>query len=137
MASKDDNKNDSYSLENQLHDIHDLTTRIDERVKTIFKQQSESDKKLEKVRDNYNGLMNKMNTIEVHELPCLNKKIIELKDDVEALLEKIQKFESEAKDLKNFKRSTEERIKFACDIIYKILMTIGCGYIGYCLGWNK
>ncbi len=43
MAAKANNSDESNYLESQLHDIHDLTTRIDERVKTIFKLQSETD----------------------------------------------------------------------------------------------
>ena len=144
MAAKANNNDETNSLESKLHDIHDLTTRIDERVKTIFKLQNETDKKLEKVRENYNVLTNKINAIEMHELSFLNTKITDLRDEIdslemdfEALLEKLLKFETDTKDFKNFKRSSEERIKLFVDIFLKILITVACGYIGYCLGWNK
>lgn len=144
MAAKINNNDESNSLESKLHDIHDLTTRIDERVKTIFKLQNETDNKLEKVRDNYNVLTNKINAIEMHELSCLNRKINDLKDEIDSLdadfesvLEKILKYETDTKDFKNFKRSTEERVKLFFDIVFKILIAITCGYISYCLGWNK
>lgn len=144
MAAKANNNDENNPLESKLHDIHDLTTRIDERVKTIFKLQNETDKKLEKVRENYNVLTNKINTIEMHELSCLGKKISDLKDEIDSLemdyenlLDKLLKFETETKDFKNFKRSTEERIKLFFDILFKILIAITCGYISYRLGWNK
>lgn len=144
MAAKANNNDESNSLESKLHDIHDLTTRIDERVKTIFKLQNETDKKLEKVRENYNILTNKINAIEMHELSFLNTKINDLRDEIdslemdfETLLEKLLKFETDTKDFKNFKRSSEEKIKLFVDIFLKVLITVACGYIGYCLGWNK
>lgn len=144
MAAKANNNDESNSLESKLHDIHDLTTRIDERVKTIFKLQNETDKKLEKVRENYNVLTNKINAIEMHELSFLNTKINDLRDEIdslemdfETLLEKLLKFETDTKDFKNFKRSSEEKIKLFVDIFLKVLITVACGYIGYCLGWNK
>lgn len=144
MAAKANNNDESNSLESKLHDIHDLTTRIDERVKTIFKLQNETDKKLEKVRENYNILTNKINAIEMHELSFLNTKINDLRDEIdslemdfESLLEKLLKFETDTKDFKNFKRSSEEKIKLFVDIFLKVLITVACGYIGYCLGWNK
>ena len=144
MAAKTNNNDESNFLESKLHDIHDLTTRIDERVKTIFKLQNETDKKLEKVRENYNVLTNKINAIEMHELSFLNTKITDLRDEIdslemdfEALLEKLLKFETDTKDFKNFKRSSEEKIKLFVDIFLKVLITVACGYIGYCLGWNK
>lgn len=144
MAAKANNNDESNSLESKLHDIHDLTTRIDERVKTIFKLQNETDKKLEKVRENYNVLTNKINAIEMHELSFLNNKISDLRDEIdslemdfESLLEKLLKFETDTKDFKNFKRSSEEKIKLFVDIFLKVLITVACGYIGYCLGWNK
>jgi chromosome segregation ATPase len=144
MAAKANNNDESNSLESKLHDIHDLTTRIDERVKTIFKLQNETDKKLEKVKENYNVLTNKINAIEMHELSFLNNKISDLRDEIdslemdfESLLEKLLKFETDTKDFKNFKRSSEEKIKLFVDIFLKVLITVACGYIGYCLGWNK
>lgn len=149
MVAKKDNNDENnfdnfYQINHYIHEIHDLTTRVDERVKTVFKQLSETDIKLEKLRDNYSVLVTKMNTIEAHELPCINKKILELKSDLEKIadefkshISKLQRFETDTKDLKNFKRSTEDRVKLFIDIAFKIALTIGCSFVAYKLGWNK
>ncbi len=149
MVAKKDNNDENFSdnfyqINHYIHEIHDLTTRVDERVKTVFKQLNETDKKIEKLRDNYSSLVTKINTIELHELPCLNKKIIELKNEFEILssefkecIDKVQKYEFDTKDLKSFKRSTEDRFKFFLDTAFKTLMTIGCAYVVYKLGWTK
>lgn len=148
MAAKNNEENKSdgnnFQISGYVHEIHDLVTRIDERVKTIFKLQNESDKKLEKLRDNNIIINSKINSIENFNLPnldkkfdCLKKELESLENDLNNLLSKTQKFESETKDLRNFKRSTEERAKFIFDIIFKLLMTLAGAYIIYHLGWNK
>lgn len=149
MVAKKDNNDEGifdnfYQINHYIHEIHDLTTRVDERVKTVFKQLSETDIKLEKLRDNYSMLVSKMNSVEIHELPCVNKKVLELKSEIEKItdefkfhMSKLQKFETDAKDLKNFKRSTEDKVRLFVDVTFKLILTIGCSFIAYKLGWNK
>ena len=148
MAAKsnDENKPESnvFQISAYICEIHDLVTRVDERVKTIFKLQNETDKKLEKLRDNHVVSMGKINSIQNYDLPNVDKKIDNVRKDLNSfekefnsLLEKLQNYEFEAKDLKNFKKSAEEKVKFFFDLVFKLIMSLAIAYIIYHLGWNK
>lgn len=148
MSPKNNNEENTnevpYQVNNYIHQIHDLVTRIDERVKTIFKQLNDTDKKLEKLRENYSEVVSKINSLESHEIPFLENKINDLKAKMELFenqfrnyFDKVNRNEFDTRELKTFKKSTEEKVKVFVDILFKIIFTLGCGYIAYKLGWNK
>jgi len=142
--NNEENNADNFQINSYILEIHDLTTRVDERVKTVFKQLSETDKKLEKIRDNYAALITKINAIEFHEIPCIAKKIDQVKNDLDSFedefekhVSKLQRYENYTKELKSFKKTTEEKLKSTFDIVFKVIMTLVSAYIIYSLGWNK
>ena len=109
----------------------DLTSRIDERVKILSENQNDLESKNEKIIESFHNLQNRLTIIETKEFPSIINSLENKNKDLE---HKVKDLENKIEKILHKQGTSESRVSFVFDAIWKMVLMCITGYILFKLG---
>jgi|SRR5579859_5894674 len=131
--------------------LFDLTSRIDERIKTIIEKHNVLEHDLKYVLKELSAIDNRVHDVEARDFANVKKKVEELdknlanienimksldktQKDIDELEKRIRDIEIKMESVGFFKITTENRWKTAFDVFWKIVIIVSGAFLMYHFG---
>lgn len=113
--------------------VFDLTSRIDERVKTLVERIDDVEERIDKFIDVQQTLAHRVTVLETNDS---DGEITDLKQEIEELKSKIQTLEMKCETLQIKDQGHEWRWLVAFEFVFRLSFVVAGGWLLWRLGWQ-